>query len=267
MGEPCRAPADAGRATQALRHAAVALKGLSRSLETQAELLRPPTDGRHPEGGTGPSDSGFRYVHGLEEIGEAIQRELDRATSEILTAQPDGPRPGVVLAHALEAVRDRIASGVSMRTLYQHSTRFDEPTKEYVRTVTGFGAQIRTLAEFFDRLIIVDRKTVFIPANADRTTAIVVTEPAVVKFLTDMFERAWDRAEPYPFIPVRPPTPRRKSSRPYVMRSANSSSRDGPTGRSPAASDSACAPSSRTSPGSRTTTVPSTGSSSATSWV
>ncbi|MFD5495988.1 hypothetical protein ACTWJ9_04370 [Streptomyces sp. GDS52] len=202
-GEPCRAPADAGRATQALRHAAVALKGLSRSLETQAELLRPPADGRHPEGGTGPSDSGFRYVHGLEEIGEAIQRELDRATSEILTAQPDGPRPGVVLAHALEAVRDRIASGVSMRTLYQHSTRFDEPTKEYVRTVTGFGAQIRTLAEFFDRLIIVDRKTVFIPANADRTTAIVVTEPAVVKFLTDMFERAWDRAEPYPFIPVR----------------------------------------------------------------
>jgi sugar-specific transcriptional regulator TrmB len=186
-----------------LRHAAAALRELSRSLETQAQLLPPPAVDRRPADGTGTSTAGFRYVHGLQQIAEAIQRELDTATSEILTAQPDGPRPGAVLAHALEAVRDRIASGVSMRTLYQHSTRFDEPTKEYVRTVTGYGAQIRTLAEFFDRLIIIDRSTAFVPANAERTTAVVVTEPAIVKFLTDIFERAWDRAEPYPFIPVR----------------------------------------------------------------
>ncbi|ARP73040.1 hypothetical protein LK07_28305 [Streptomyces pluripotens] len=132
-----------------------------------------------------------------------MQHALDNATTEILTAQPDGPRPSAVLTAALNAVRRQLASGISMRTLYQHSTRFDEPTKEYVRAVTGYGAQVRTLAEFFDRLIIVDRQTAFIPANADRTSAAVVTEPAVVNFLADIFERAWDRAEPYPFLPVR----------------------------------------------------------------
>ncbi|MFE9255796.1 LuxR family transcriptional regulator [Streptomyces sp. NPDC006879] len=194
---PTAGPADT------LRGAAIALEELSRTLATKAELIA--SNEQQPSAskpGTGTS-SGFEYIQGLPEIAAAIQCSLDDATSEILTAQPDGPRPGVVLDKALAAVQERIAAGVSMRTLYQHSTRFDEPTKEYVRTVTGYGAQIRTLAEFFDRLIIVDRKIAFIPANADRTTAVIVSEPAMVKFLVDIFERAWDRAEPYPFLPVR----------------------------------------------------------------
>ncbi|WAX79910.1 hypothetical protein [Streptomyces sp. KMM 9044] len=146
---------------------------------------------------------GFEVIDGLPEINEAIQDLIDGVTSEILTAQPDGPRPSAVLGEALGAVRDRIAGGVSMRTLYQHSTRFDEPTKEYVRAVTSYGAQVRTLAEFFDRMIIIDRRTVLIPANAARTSAVLITHPTVVHFLSDIFERAWDRAEPYPFLPVR----------------------------------------------------------------
>ncbi|MDH6579061.1 hypothetical protein [Kitasatospora sp. MAP5-34] len=145
----------------------------------------------------------FAAIQGLTQINEAIQEALDHAQHEILTAQPDGPRPQLVLDNALSAVRTRIAAGVRMRTLYQHSTRFDEATKRYVREVANYGVLIRTLPEFFDRLIIVDRLVVFIPATSDRTTAIRIEEPAVVRFLADIFERAWDRAEPYPFLPVR----------------------------------------------------------------
>ncbi|MGC5364336.1 LuxR family transcriptional regulator [Streptomyces sp. DT24] len=177
------------------------LTELSRTLAVQT-APRPGTDGPGTPHGAS-SGIGFVYVKGLPEIAEAIQRVVDGARKEILTAQPDGPRPGAVLDKALAGVRAQIDAGVFMRTLYQHSTRFDEPTKDYVRTVAGYGAQVRTLAEFFDRLIIVDRHTAFIPANAERTVMVLVTEPAVVKFLTDMFERAWDRAEPYPFLPVR----------------------------------------------------------------
>ncbi|GAA2149823.1 hypothetical protein GCM10009760_43430 [Kitasatospora kazusensis] len=145
----------------------------------------------------------FTAISGLAQINDAIQETLNHAEHEILTAQPDGPRPQLVLDNALSAVRTRIAAGVRMRTLYQHSTRFDEATKRYVREVSNYGVLIRTLPEFFDRLIIVDRRVVFIPATSDRTTAIRVEEPAVVRFLADIFERAWDRAEPYPFLPVR----------------------------------------------------------------
>ncbi|MFJ6610256.1 LuxR family transcriptional regulator [Streptomyces sp. NPDC091289] len=177
------------------------LTELSRALTSEAASGTPPAWQPSPPGAH--ADPGFTYVHGLPEIGAAIQEVVDGARKEILTAQPDGPRPSVVLDKALDGVRKQIDAGVSMRTLYQHSTRFDEPTKEYVRTVAGYGGQVRTLAEFFDRLIIVDQRMAFIPASADRTVMVIATEPAVVRFLTDMFERAWDRAEPYPFLPVR----------------------------------------------------------------
>lgn len=179
-----------------------ALGSLSRAITAQA--LHEHATEEAPDASAGPgSGAGFETVDGLTEIKLAIQQALDGATREILTAQPDGPRPAAVLHDALEAVRAQITSGVSMRTLYQHSTRFDEPTKEYVRAVTEHGAQVRTLAELFDRMIIVDRRTAFIPANSSRTSAIMITKPAVVNFLADIFDRAWDRAESYPFLPVR----------------------------------------------------------------
>ncbi|MFD6323169.1 hypothetical protein ACFWOL_09920 [Streptomyces sp. NPDC058442] len=189
-----------------MRGIAEALSGLSHAVAERAEWM--PTPSRNAVGSSGTEaengtpDSAFRYVNGLPEINQAIQNELARARSEILTAQPGGPRPDAVLRGALDAVRRRLAAGVAMRTLYQHSTRFDEPTKEYVRAVTGLGAQVRTLPEFFDRLIIIDQAVAFIPGSRDRTTAVLVREPAVVAFLADVFVRQWDRAEPFPFVPV-----------------------------------------------------------------
>lgn len=144
---------------------------------------------------------GVRYLHGLGSISTAINDALASVRRDILTAQPDGARPSAVLKEALESVRRQIAAGIAMRTLYQHTTRFDEATKEYVRTVTEYGAQVRTLEEFFDRLIIVD-DVAFISANEDRTTAISITEPTIVRFLRDTFDKAWDRAKPFPFVPL-----------------------------------------------------------------
>ncbi|MEU6895098.1 helix-turn-helix transcriptional regulator [Streptomyces sp. NPDC046557] len=155
--------------------------------------------------GAGPQEQvvgpGVRYLHGLGSISSAINEALAAVRRDILTAQPDGARPSAVLKEALESVRRQIAAGISMRTLYQHTTRFDEATKDYVRTVTEYGAQVRTLEEFFDRLIIVD-DTAFIPANAERTTAISITEPTIIRFLRDTFDKAWDRAKPFPFVPL-----------------------------------------------------------------
>ncbi|MEU4044257.1 hypothetical protein ACK389_30890 [Streptomyces antibioticus] len=195
-------PPDDPACREALVRVGEALGDLSRAVSLRAGRASAATV-RVPEPTVPARGVGFETIDGLPEINDAIEDLLGSVTSEILTAQPDGPRPSAVLAEALSAVRDRIAAGVSMRTLYQHSTRFDEPTKEYVRAVTSYGAQVRTLAEFFDRMIIVDRRAALIPANAARTSAVLITHPAVVHFLADIFERAWDRAESYPFLPVR----------------------------------------------------------------
>ncbi|MEU6818469.1 hypothetical protein [Streptomyces sp. NPDC046860] len=190
-----------------MRNVAEALSGLSRAVAEQADWAPPDRQGaagpRPDAGRNGGANSAFRYLNGLPDINRAIQNELAGAREEILTAQPDGSRPHAVLRDALDSVRRQLAAGVAMRTLYQHSTRFDEPTKHYVKAVTGFGVQVRTLPEFFERLIIIDRAAAFIPGSRDRRTAVLVREPAVVGFLTDVFTRQWDRAEPFPFVPVR----------------------------------------------------------------
>lgn len=84
-----------------------------------------------------------------------------------------------------------------MRTLYQHTAWHDGPTREYVTEMTSLGAQVRTLDEFFDRLIIVDRSMAFVPADTERDQAVIIREPAVVRFLTEVFERNWQRAKPF----------------------------------------------------------------------
>ncbi|MFJ3927267.1 LuxR family transcriptional regulator [Streptomyces sp. NPDC090022] len=200
---PTQAPAPAPDATTAsatLRRMADTLDSLSRYAAEAAQ-----TQPRAPEPAAPPPGSGARieYVHGPERITYAIHEALGRARREILTAQPDGPRPGATLDEAYAAVRDHLSRGVAMRTLYQHSSRFHEPTKRYVATVQKHGAQVRTLPEFFDRLIVIDGEVSFIPADGERGSAVVIRDRAVTGFLTDVFEKAWDRAEPFPFRPVR----------------------------------------------------------------
>ncbi|MEU3552856.1 LuxR C-terminal-related transcriptional regulator [Streptomyces fragilis] len=183
----------------AVRSIAEQLSVLSRLAEA-----RPAADPVTPPPPPEPAQAvpAIAYLHGLDAINEAIGAALAGARREILTAQPDGPRPGPVLDKALESVRRHIEAGVSMRTLYQHTTRFDETTKQYVRAVTEFGVRVRTLAEFFDRLIIVDDAVAFISANESRTTGLAIRETAIVRFLRDTFERSWDRAKEFPFVPL-----------------------------------------------------------------
>ncbi|MFJ9343383.1 LuxR C-terminal-related transcriptional regulator [Streptomyces sp. NPDC101733] len=189
----------AGEPQAFLRELAAHLGLLAQEAAQQAShTARIPAVEAAPDEVVGP---GVRYLHGLGSISSAINEALASVSRDILTAQPDGARPSAVLKDALESVRRHISAGIAMRTLYQHTTRFDEATKEYVRAVTEYGAQVRTLEEFFDRLIIVD-DVAFISANEDRTTAIAITEPTIVRFLRDTFDKAWDRAKEFPFVPL-----------------------------------------------------------------
>jgi len=156
-----------------------------------------------PDQPTGPGGPGFSYLCGPSEVGEAIGREMGCAREEIVTAQPQGPCPAGVLGEVLSAPLALPTRRVRVRMLFQHSARFHEPTKLQVRDVGERDIEVRTLVELFGPLVIVDRATAFIPDTTDRTSAVKVVEPAVVGFLTDTFQRAWDRAESHPFLPTR----------------------------------------------------------------
>ena len=78
-----------------------------------------------------------------------------------------------------------------------HSARRHPATHRYVAQVTEHGAEVRTLDEFFNRMIVVDRRVALIPAADSLATAVVVREPAIVAYLVDVFMRSWERARPF----------------------------------------------------------------------
>jgi hypothetical protein len=139
----------------------------------------------------------FTYLRTFELINSVLDQLLAECEEEMLTAQPEGGRNARALARAALRDIELLERGATMRTLYQHSARRSSVTHKYVAAVTARGAEVRTLDEFFNRMILVDRRVAVIPAQGEVGVAVVVREPAVVGFLLDVFERSWERGRPF----------------------------------------------------------------------
>ncbi|WP_063762945.1 LuxR C-terminal-related transcriptional regulator [Streptomyces rimosus] len=136
-------------------------------------------------------------IRGTRAISHALEAAVSGCAGELITAQPGGGRPAELLREALGRSLPLLARGVRQRTLYQHSVRTHRPTLAYIRRITAEGAEVRTLAEMFDRLIICDQAVAFIPTCEETAdTAMEIRHPALIRYLTVMFERHWARAVP-----------------------------------------------------------------------
>jgi hypothetical protein len=143
---------------------------------------------------TGP----FHYLHSGPAIAAFITALMSDVTTELLTAQPQVDRDlDAGLRHSTAVEKELLARGVAIRTLYQHSARRNIATQAYAAELAGFGGEVRTLDEFFNRMIVADRRIAIIPAADDHTTALAVREPTVVAYLVDVFERSWSRGRPF----------------------------------------------------------------------
>lgn len=131
-----------------------------------------------------------------EAIGPYITSSVADASEELLTAQPQTGRAMEQLPQAIEREVAALRRGVTMRTLYQHAARRSSATHKYVAAVAAEGAQVRTLDEFFNRLIVVDRRLAIIPTRVG-PGGLALREPSLVLYLVDIFERSWERARPF----------------------------------------------------------------------
>lgn len=133
--------------------------------------------------------------------GAAIERFLVDAVAgaqtELLTAQPQTGRTAATLEAALERDVPALQRGVRMRTIYQHAARRGAPTRRYVARVTAEGAEVRTLDEFFNRMIVIDREVAVIPSPEGFSSALAIHDSRIVAYLVDIFERCWERAHPF----------------------------------------------------------------------
>lgn len=148
---------------------------------------------RSPHSSRGP----FTEIRGLSTIRSFLDSLVAEAEDELLTAQPQAGRNIKQLGAVVDREVAALGRGVKMRTLYQHAARRSADTRRYVAAVAAEGAEVRTLDEFFNRLIVVDRRIAIIPGQEGLTMALVIREPAIVSYLVDMFERHWERARPF----------------------------------------------------------------------
>ena len=136
-------------------------------------------------------------IRGFANINSFIQTSVSDCRNELLTAQPHGRRPAPILAVAVERDIRALNRGITMRTLYQHSARHSPATRDYVAEITGHGADVRTLDEFFNRMIVVDRHVAIIPGAEGHHVAIAIHDKSLISYLVDIFERSWERARPF----------------------------------------------------------------------
>src|SRR5690606_19944262 len=139
----------------------------------------------------------FTSIRGSATISTFLASLVADAERELLTAQPQSGRAIKQLSDVVAREVAAIERGVDMRTLYQHGARRSSDTRKYVAAVSAAGAEVRTLDEFFNRLIVVDRRIAVIPSHEGLAVATVIREPSMVAYLVDMFERHWERARPF----------------------------------------------------------------------
>ncbi|MFF4382403.1 LuxR C-terminal-related transcriptional regulator [Kitasatospora sp. NPDC001547] len=120
---------------------------------------------------------------------------IDSCRSEVLVSKHGGSFPPAALREALPRDLALLDRGIRMRSLYQHATRFDQPTRVHAEQLIGAGAEIRTLPEVLPQLIIVDGSLALLPASSGG--ALIIREPDLLSYLLTVFERDWENATPF----------------------------------------------------------------------
>ncbi|MFJ3922115.1 helix-turn-helix domain-containing protein [Streptomyces sp. NPDC090022] len=140
----------------------------------------------------------LEVLENVEDVRGALNRASDQCTREVLTCQPGGGgRVPEAMQEALKRDEIMLRRGISMRSLYHHTARFNGPSQAYVAAASALGAQYRTAHELFGRLIAFDRELAFIPVKDGSWGAVVIREPSTVAYLCDIFDQTWDLATPF----------------------------------------------------------------------
>jgi DNA-binding CsgD family transcriptional regulator/sugar-specific transcriptional regulator TrmB len=140
----------------------------------------------------------LEVLENVEDVRGALNHASDLCRREVLTSQPGGgARVPEAMQEALRRDEVMLRRGISMRSLYHHTARFNGPSQAYVAAASALGAEYRTAHELFGRLIAFDRELAFIPVPDGSWGAVVIREPATVAYLCDIFDQTWDRATPF----------------------------------------------------------------------
>lgn len=175
------------------------LQPITREIDERIRLTAALTSALAPLSTVAREDPNFAItvLEGRQLIISVLQEASARARDEVLTAQPGGNRLTHNLRQGLENARSALAGGARLRHIYQHPARYSPGLKDYLDQIPADSIQVRTVEQTVDRLIIFDRTVAYIPATPDDEVALEIRHPALVRYLTRVYEVLWAQATPY----------------------------------------------------------------------
>ncbi|NEC27151.1 helix-turn-helix transcriptional regulator [Streptomyces sp. SID8111] len=145
---------------------------------------------------TASTSDSITVLEGGERINAALNLATTQCRTELLTVQPSDRVSESSLLRSLERDKPLIERGVKVRSLYQHTARYNPEKLSYVARLSEGKVEYRTIDELVERLIICDEAVAFIPARDDQQVALELRHPGIVRYLIKVFEYLWDRAVP-----------------------------------------------------------------------
>ena len=145
--------------------------------------------------GAAPTHS-ITVLEGGDRINAALNLATAQCRGEMLTIQPSDRGSERSLLQGLERDRPLIERGVRIRTLYQHTARYNPERLAYVAQLSDGKVEYRTIDELVERLIVCDKTVAFIPTRDDQQVALELRHPGLVRYLVKVFEFVWGRAVP-----------------------------------------------------------------------
>ncbi|MEU9452917.1 helix-turn-helix transcriptional regulator [Streptomyces sp. NPDC048277] len=142
-----------------------------------------------------PGDA-ITVLEGGDRINAALNLATSQVRTELVTVQPSDRISESSLLKGLERDRALVERGVKIRSLYQHTARYNPEKLAYSAQLSDGKVEYRTIDELVERLIIVDRAIAFIPARDDQRIALELRHEGLIRYLLKVFEYLWDRAVP-----------------------------------------------------------------------
>lgn len=144
---------------------------------------------------------GSEFIDDKAAVNARLDDVIASARTEILAAQPGGPRNPEQLKRSSDRDQEALSRGVVLRTVYRDTVRDHPVTSEYARIMSARGASYSTLIGHFERCIVVDRRVAFISDHmvegAPEHAAWMVTDRAMVAWIGAVYDIQWQRADPW----------------------------------------------------------------------
>jgi DNA-binding NarL/FixJ family response regulator len=147
-------------------------------------------------GRTGAATDSISVLEGSDRINDALDLATAQCRNEVVTVQPSNHFTERTIIQGLDRDKALVERGVRIRTLYQHTVRYNLTQLAYVAQLANGKVEYRTIDELVERLIICDETVAFIPARDDQKVALELRHPALVGYLLKVFEFIWSRAVP-----------------------------------------------------------------------